>query len=79
MISSTTLVTSSTYKLKINTHTGVEPEGLLFPTAPGTYKVDVSFDVDSTSQYNIHNHLYLEVYGTPFTLLSVRSFVTLCG
>lgn len=45
----------------------------------GTYKIDVSFDVDSTSQYNIHNHLYLEVYGTPFTLLSVRSFVTLCG
>lgn len=79
MITSSTLVSTSTYKMLIKTHTGVDPEGLLFPTVAGTYKVDVSFDVDSTAQYNIHNHLYLEVYGTPFTTLSVRSFVTVCG
>lgn len=52
---------------------------MLFPTVAGTYKIDVSFDVDGTNQFNIHNHLYLEVYGTPFTVLSVTSFVTLCA
>lgn len=73
------MVTSSTYKIKIQTHTGADPSGLIFPSAPGIYKIDVSFDVDSSSQYNIHDHLYLEVYGTPFTLLSVQSFITLCN
>lgn len=43
----------------IKTHTGADPEGLIFPTVAGTYKVDVSFDVDGTNQYNIHDQLYL--------------------
>jgi hypothetical protein len=59
MISSSNLVTTSTYKLQVRTYTGVDPEGLLFPTVAGIYKVDVSFDVDNTNQFNIHNHLYL--------------------
>lgn len=79
MITSSTLAITQTYTMLIKTHTGVDPEGLIFPTVAGTYKVDVSFDTDSSGQYNIHNHLYLEVYGTPFSSVSVRSFVTLCG
>lgn len=59
MISSSTLATTTTYTIMIKTHTGVDPEGLIFPTMAGTYKVDVSFDVDNSNQYNIHDHLYL--------------------
>lgn len=59
MVSSSTLDTTTTYTLMIKTHTGADPEGLIFPTVAGTYKVDVSFDVDGTNQYNIHDQLYL--------------------
>lgn len=31
------------------------------------------------NNYNIHNHLYLEVHGDTFKELDVRSFVTLPG
>lgn len=77
MVTSSTLATTSTYTLKIKPHTGVDPEGLMFPTQAGTYKIDVSFDADLTGNFDIHNHLYLEVYGTPFTLLSAWSFITI--
>ena len=59
MVTSSTLSTSSTYELLIKPHTGVDPEGLLFPTQPGTYKVDVSFDCDATGNFDIHDQLYL--------------------
>ena len=77
MVSSSTLSSSSTYTVRVNTYTGVEPEGLNFPTSPGTYKVDFNFDVDSSDNFKIHDHLYMEVYGTQFTTLSVTSFVTM--
>ena len=48
MISSSTLSSSSTYTVMINTYTGIDPEGLVYPTVAGTYKVDFSFDIDST-------------------------------
>ena len=63
MITSSTLSSSSTYTMKIKPHTGVDPEGLLFPTQAGTYKVDVSFDYDQSGNFDIHDHLYLEVSG----------------
>jgi hypothetical protein len=59
IVTSSSLVITSTYRILLKTHTGVDPEGLLFPTVAGTYKIDVSFDVDASNQYNIHNHLYL--------------------
>ena len=59
MISSSTLMSSATYTVRINTYTGIEPEGLTFPTVPGTYKVDFNFDVDSSSNFKIHDHLYM--------------------
>ena len=77
MITSSTLESSKTYTIKIKPHTGVDPEGLLFPTQAGIYKVDVSFDFDQSANFDIHDHLYLEVYGTQFTLLSAWSFVTI--
>ena len=77
IISSSTLASSQTLQIKINTYTGVEPEGLVFPTVAGTYRITVSFDLDNSGGYEVHDHLYLEVYGTPFTLLEVESFVTL--
>ena len=46
MITSSALTSSDTYTLKIQPHTGVDPEGLLFPTQAGLYKIDVSFDED---------------------------------
>jgi hypothetical protein len=61
----------------LTTQEGVQPEGLTFPTVPGTYKVSVSVDADSNTNYNIYNHLYLEVYGTSFKTLQVISFSTI--
>lgn len=43
----------------ITTQEGVQPEGLSFPFVPGTYKISVSVDADSNTNYNIYNHLYL--------------------
>ena len=78
MISSTTLSSSSTYRVFITTHTGDDAaEGLSYPTVPGNYKVDFNFDVDGSDDFKIHDHLYMEVYGTQFSTLSVTSFVTI--
>jgi hypothetical protein len=77
MVSSSTLSSSNSYKVVINTYTGIDPEGLTYPTHPGTYKVDFNFDVDGSDDFAIHDHLYMEVYGAPFTTLSVTSFVTI--
>lgn len=30
-----------------------------FPTTAGLYKVDVSFDIDGSNNFNIHDHLYM--------------------
>ena len=60
----------------LTTQEGIQPEGLTFPTSPGTYKVSVSVDADSNTTYNIYNHLYLEVYGTSFKVLKVISMNT---
>jgi hypothetical protein len=60
----------------LTTQEGIQPEGLTFPTVPGTYKVSVSVDADSNTTYNIYNHLYLEVYGTSFKVLRVISMNT---
>jgi hypothetical protein len=61
----------------LTTQEGVQPEGLTFPTVPGTYKMSFTADADSNINYNIHNQLYIEVYGTPFTTLSIYSMVTI--
>jgi hypothetical protein len=65
--SSTTLPANTLYRLVITTHTGSQPEGLTFPTSPGTYKVDFNFDTTGSTGLAVHNHLYLEVYGTKFS------------
>jgi hypothetical protein len=63
------LASATSYYLIITTHTGSQPEGLTFPTAVGTYKVDVNIDATGSSNFLYHNHLYLETYGTKFSLL----------
>ncbi len=69
MITSDSLSSDDVYKLSITTHTGSQPEGLTFPTVAGTYKVDFNFDTTGSTSFAIHDHLYLEVYGTKFTSL----------
>jgi hypothetical protein len=54
----------------------MQPEGLTFPTLPGTYKLSLHVDADSNTNYNIYNQLYLEVYGTSFNVLKITSFNT---
>jgi len=39
----------------------------------------VSFDNTGSGTYTIYNNLYLDVYGTPFTLLKVQAWVTIPG
>ena len=60
----------------ITTHTGSQPEGLTYPTNTGTYKVDYNFDLDGSGSSMLHNHLYLETYGTKFSYISVTAMVT---
>jgi hypothetical protein len=69
VITSGPLTANTLYKLVLTTHNGIQPEGLTFPTAAGTYKVDVNFDVTGSSNSAVHNHLYLEVYGTKFSYI----------
>lgn len=59
MITSGTLLSTKLYRLVITTHTGSQPEGLTFPTAAGTYKIDFNFDTTGSNTFPIHNHLYL--------------------
>ena len=62
----------------LTTHTGDDAsEGFAHPTVPGNYKIDFNFDVDGSDDFKIHDHLYMEVYGTQFSTLSVTSFVTI--
>jgi hypothetical protein len=78
--SSSTLSATTLYQIKITTQSGIsDTDGLQFPTVAGKYKVDINFDADGTRNYNIHNHLYIEVYGPEFNNLKVTSFVTLPG
>jgi hypothetical protein len=59
MITSNTLSATILYKMVITTHTGIQPEGLNFPTVPGTYKIDFNFDTTGSTARAIHNQLYL--------------------
>jgi hypothetical protein len=76
MITSSTLTANTLYKMIINTHDGTQPEGLNYPTVAGTYKVDFNFDTTGSTNMAIHNQLYMEVYGTKFTYLTVFPFCT---
>lgn len=76
MATSTTLTAGVVYKMVITTATGSQPEGLAFPTVTGTYKVDFNYDTTGSTGFSIHNHLYLEVYGTKFSYLNVIAFCT---
>ena len=79
IVSSTTLPANTLYRLVITTHTGSQPEGLTFPTAAGTYKVDVNLDTTGSTGFALHNNLYLEVYGTKFSYLQATAFCTRPG
>lgn len=69
MITSSQLPATALHKLVLTTHNGNQPEGLIFPTVAGTYKIDFNFDTTGSTGMAIHNHLYMEVYGTKFTFL----------
>lgn len=77
MITSGVLLSTKVYKLSITTHTGSQPEGLTFPSVAGTYKVDFNFDTTGSTSFAIHDHLYLEVYGTKFSYLQVIAMCTI--
>jgi hypothetical protein len=79
MITSSTLSAGMLYKMVITTHTGSQPEGLTFPTVPGTYKIDFNYDTTGSTGFAIHNNLYLEVYGTKFSYLQATAFCTCPG
>lgn len=59
MITSSTLTANTLYKLVLSTHNGVQPEGLIYPTIAGTYKIDFNFDTTGSTGMAIHNHQYM--------------------
>jgi hypothetical protein len=79
MFTSSTLSSANKYILTLTSQTGAQPEGLVFPSQPGKYQTSISFDVTGSGTYNIYNNLYLDVFGTPFTLLKVQAWVTIPG
>jgi len=79
MITSGNLAANILYKIVLTTHNGNQPEGLVFPSVAGTYKIDFNFDTTGSTGMAIHNHIYMEVYGTKFTFLEVFPFVTVPG
>ena len=79
MITSGTLTANILYKVVLTTHNGVQPEGLLFPSAAGNYKIDFNFDTTGSTVMAQHNHLYMEVYGTKFTFIEFHQFCSIPG
>jgi hypothetical protein len=79
MFTSSTLSSTNKYILTLTSQTGTQPEGLIFPSQPGKYQTSISFDVTGSGTYSIYNNLYLDVFGTPFTLLKVQAWVTIPG
>ena len=69
MKTSGTLTANILYKVVLTTHNGNQPEGLIYPTVAGTYKVDFNFDTTGSTNMALHNHLYMEVYGQKFNYL----------
>lgn len=56
---STTLLSSKKYLLTITSQKGSQPEGIMFPTVAGTYKVDMNADYDGSGTYPVHTHSYM--------------------
>lgn len=79
MITSGTLTANTLYKVVISTHNGIQPEGLTFPTVAGTYRIDFNFDTTGSTGLAIHNHQYMEVYGTKFQYILFHQFCTIPG
>jgi hypothetical protein len=74
MVTSGSLLSTKVYKLIVTSHTGLQPEGITFPTQAGTYKIDFNFDTTGSTNFAIHNHLYMEVYGTKWTYILCQQF-----
>ena len=70
-------IVSTTYELRLTTQKysyPASPEGIKYPTVPSTYKIDVNIKYSSTLPDFTIQHLYLDVYGPPFTYLKITQY-----
>jgi hypothetical protein len=79
MFTSDTLNANGYFKLILTTQSGTQPEGLTFPSVPGLYQVSFNVDPVSSTSFIIYNQMYIEVYGTAFSTLSITAMSTIPG
>ncbi|KAL4462636.1 hypothetical protein ABPG74_000466, partial [Tetrahymena malaccensis] len=81
MIPNSDLASNTDYLFFLTTINGNgKDEGLIFPNSGLPYKIDVSMapnQPQSDSDYILHQHLYYQVYGSPFRYLKLTSYITL--
>ncbi|KAL4505213.1 hypothetical protein ABPG72_016280 [Tetrahymena utriculariae] len=81
MIPNSDLASTVDYLFLLTTINGNgQDEGLVFPNSGLPYKIDVSMapnQPQSDSDYTLHEHLYYQVYGSPFVYLKFTSYITL--
>ena len=73
------LPASTNLEVTLTTQKGTATEGINFPTATGTYKVEIEVDYYSSSPYNKNQAYYIDVYGPNFNNLFFNSTVTIPG
>lgn len=71
------LPTNTNLEVTLTTQKGSATEGINFPTAVGTYKVEIEIDYYSSSPYNKNQAYYVDVYGPNWNTLFFNSTVTI--
>lgn len=59
MVSSATLTANTDYRFWISSHSGTFSDGVIMPTIPGNYRVDMLIDPTGAGSYSIRNHIYV--------------------
>lgn len=72
------LQASVMYELRLTTQSYNLPEGIAYPTSPGTYKIDFLTNYTQSGVIEMEQR-YIDVVGTPFTKLVITQFNFLSG
>lgn len=73
------LALATDYIFRITTQNNNANEGIIFPSSIGVYKGELKVSYSSGNAQVVSNTVYMEVYGSPFSVLNFYSTVTLPG
>lgn len=73
------LAANTDYYFRITSQDGDGTEGIPYPTAVGTYKIEAKIKYTSSSTQLVNKNFFIDVVGSQFNLLKFYSTVTLPG